>query len=331
LAFKFTDKIYCFKQFKALQGLFFLREASLLRATAILKEHGFSVESFAHSNACFDLVAKRPDLTLVLKVFNNIDSLREEHAAELRKIAAVFNATVLVVGEKTKAFSLKKGVLYERLGLTALNLKSLSELLEERFPSVKYFKGKNIVELDSKKLRQKRKELGLTLQELAKKIDSTVESVHRYEKGATASLNTAEKLEDALDANLVQKINLFEEQKIARKSEKKVFDEEFDDKALGKVHDLGVKMAVFKHTPFKAYAKPSDSLLIGKAEVKHGIEKKAAELSKTKKAFQGTPVIISKELRFTQFSHIPVVGEEELDSLSKFKDLMKLIRERERP
>ncbi len=308
-----------------------MRETTILRAIALLKEHGFAVESFAHSNACFDLVAKRPDLTLVLKVFNNIDALREEHAAELRKIAAVFNATVLVIGEKSKAFSLRKGVLYERLGLTALSLASLGEMLKEHFPSIKYFKGKSIVELDAKKLREKRKQLGLTLQQLAEKIDSSVESVHRYEKGASASLSTAEKLEDALDTSLVNKINLFEEHRIAKRQEEELFEDNFEDRALGKVHDLGVKLALFRHSPFKACAQPSDSLFIGKAAVKQDLERRAVQLAKTKRAFHGTPLIISRQLKYRRVSQIPVVAEEELDSLNKFKDLMKLIRERESP
>ncbi|MFA4855999.1 MAG: helix-turn-helix domain-containing protein, partial [archaeon] len=246
-----------------------------------------------------------------------------------RKIAALFNATVLVVGEKTKAFSLKKGVLYERLGLVSMNLASLKELLDEQFPSVKYFKGKSIVELDSKKLRERRKQLGLTLQELADKIESTVESVHRYEKGASASLNAAEKLEDALSASLVTKINLFEEQALLREKEEGLFEESFEDETLGKVHDLGVKVAVFRHAPFKAYTSPGDSVLIGKAVAAQGIQKKAKELSRAKEALQGQPLIISKEFKFRHVAEIPVVAEEELDSLSKFKDLMKLIKERE--
>jgi len=307
-----------------------LRETIILRTAALLKEHGFSVESFVHGNSCFDLVAKRPDLTLVLKVFNNIDALREEHAAELRKIAAVFNATVLVVGEKTKAFRLHKGVLYERLGLTALNLQGLQQLLSQNFPSVKYFKGKSIVELDAEKLRERRKQLGLTLQQLAEKIDSTVESIHRYEKGATASLNTAEKLEDALAVNLVKKINLFETQPADAGREKGLFDEDIEDKALEKVHELGVKVAVFRHSPFNAFAQPGDSILIGKADASQELQRKAGELVKTKKAFQGKPIIISKELRFRQVSRVPIVAEKELDSLSGFKDLMRLIKERER-
>lgn len=305
-----------------------MRETILLRAIALLKERGFSVESFLHSNACFDLVAKRPNLTIVLKAFNNVDALREEHAIELRKISDLFNATVLVLGEKSKAFSLKKGILYERYGLTALSLSSFKDLLDERFPSIKYFKGKSIVELDSKKLREKRMAMGLTLKTLAERIDSSVESVHRYEKGASASLNAAEKLEDVLATSLVKKINLFEEE-AGKKPGKELFEESFEDRALEKVHDLGVKVAVFKHTPFRAYAQPSDSLLIEKATAKKDFERKAESLMKTKKVFDGTPLIITKELKYTRVSKIPIVAEEELDSLSKFKDLMKLIRERE--
>ncbi len=306
-----------------------MRETLLLKTTALIKEHGFAVESFAHSNACFDIVAKRPNMTLVLKVFNNIDALREEHAAELRKIAAVFNATVLIIGEKSKVFFLKKGVLYERLGLTALSLPSLGGLLAEHFPSVKYFKGKSIVELDAEKLKERRKEMGLTLQQLASKIGSTIESIHRYEKGVSTSLNTAEKLEDILNTSLVKKINLFEEQKLERGKEKQLFEESFEDSALEKVHDLGVKVAVFKHAPFKAVAHPSDFLVIGKATARQGIAKKAEELAKAKEAFKGKPIIISQEFKYRQVANIPIVAEEELDSLNKFKDLMKLIKERE--
>ena len=63
--------------------------------------------------------------------------------------------------------------------------------------------------------------------------------------------------------------------------------------------------------------------------IKKDFERKAESLMKTKKVFDGTPLIITKELKYTRVSKIPIVAEEELDSLSKFKDLMKLIRERE--
>ncbi|MBN2067773.1 MAG: helix-turn-helix domain-containing protein [Candidatus Diapherotrites archaeon] len=307
-----------------------MRETIILKAIALLREHGFSVESFLHSNACFDLVAKRPGLTLVLKAFNNIDGLREEHAAELRKIASLFNATVLVIGEKSKAFSLKTGILYERYGLAALSLGSFKGLLNEKFPSVRYFKGKSIVELDNEKLREKRKQLGLTLQELAERLDTTVESVHRYEKGATASLSTAEKLEDALATNLIKKIDLFAAEKPSQAEIKGFYSEQIDDEALGKVHDLGVSIALFRHSPFRAYSSPKEGLLIGKGVKKLEIRKRAVELGKAKDVFKAKPLIIAHEARYKQVDHIPIVAEEELGSLGKFKDLMHLIKEREK-
>ncbi len=307
-----------------------MRETILLRAIALLKENGFDVEGFLHSNACFDLVAKRPDLTLVVKVFNNIDAMREEHAAELRKIASLFNATVLILGEKSKAFALSNGVLYERYGLAALNIDSFKGLLAERFPSVRYFKGKSIVELDKEKLRQRRKQLGLTLQQLAEQVESTVESIHRYEKGATASLSMAEKLEDALATALIKKIDLFAAAQPSEKEIKGFYSEHIDDRALEQVHELGIKIALFKHAPFKAYSSPAESLLIGK--VSHGMEikRKAIDLEKTKKVFKAEPFIIAKDKKVKRFEQIPIIAEEELSTLSKFRDLMQLIRERER-
>ncbi len=302
----------------------------MLRAIALLKENGFAVDSFLHSNACFDLVAKRPDLTLVVKVFNNIDAMREEHAAELRKIASLFNATVLILGEKSKAFALSNGVLYERYGLAALNIDSFKGLLAERFPSVRYFKGKSIVELDKEKLRQRRKQLGLTLEQLAAQIDSTIESVHRYEKGASASLAAAEKLEDALSTNLIKKIDLFAAEKPSEREIKEMYHEHIDDKALAQVHDLGISITLFKHAPFKAYSNAAEGLLIGKAGQKIEIKRKAIDLRKTKKVFKVLPFIIAKDKKVKRFEQIPIIAEEELSTLSKFRDLMQLIRERER-
>jgi len=307
-----------------------LRETIILRAIALLKEKGFMVEHFPHSNACFDLAARRADSALVVKVFNNIDALREEHAGELRKIAVLFNAAALIIGEKSKAFGLRDSVLYERHGIMALSLRSFRDLLEQKFPAVRYFKGKEIVELDSQQLRSRRKEMGLTLSELAEKIGSTIESVYRYEKGASTSLATAEKLEDALDTVLVRQINLLQMERGKKGAGEKFYGGPIGDEALEKVRDLGVEMAFFNHAPFRAYSQPSEGLLIGRGKQKACLEAKALELGKARRVLKGKPVIITQETRFSRIAEVPVVSEEELGTLSKFKDLMKLIREREK-
>ncbi len=303
-----------------------MREMILGKLISVLQRKGFAVTSFIHSNICFDLIAKSPTLTLIIKVYSNIDAIRAGQGRELKKVADIFNATALIVGGKTKAFSLNDGIIYERYDIPVLTINSLKELLEEKIPAVRYFKGRNIVELDGNKLREHRKRLGLTLEELAEKLGLTAESIHRYEKGASTSLGTAERLEEILKTDLVKGINLFEE----RGKEGKVYDEEFNDRILEKVHDLGLKLAVFEHAPFKAYSKPKESLLIQKGKKRPEIERKALQLKKTKSIFDSDSLIIAEKYRYKSAGEIPVIKEEELDSLSRYRDLRKLIKEREK-
>ena len=132
-----------------------MREAILAKTIELLKQKGFSVESFLQSNSCFDIAAKKGSLTFAIKVLENIDSLREEQCSELKKMSGLFNAVSLVIGEKTKAFRLKENEVYERYGIKVMNLPGFENLLEGVFPSIKYFKGKKIVELDSEELRKR--------------------------------------------------------------------------------------------------------------------------------------------------------------------------------
>ncbi|MDD5148179.1 MAG: helix-turn-helix domain-containing protein, partial [Candidatus ainarchaeum sp.] len=298
-----------------------MREVLLMRTIALLKEKGFVVESFLQTHSCFDIAARRHGLLFVAKVLNNIDALREEQAFELKRIAGLFNAIAIVIGEKSKAFTLRENSVYERYGLNVLSFRGFSELLEKNLPSVKYFKGREIVELDSEKLRKRRKEMGFTLEELAEKLDSTTESVHRYEKGANVSLGKAEALEDILGVNLIKKIDLFEEQE----KPKELFDKKIEDEGLEKIHDLGVELAVFSHAPFRATAR-KETLIIGKGNSRIEIVKKAVELSHARHVFSSSPMIIAKESRQKTIGHVPVIEEEELQSISRFNELEELIR-----
>lgn len=303
-----------------------MREFILAKAASLLESKGFEVSSFIHTNSCFDLAARRSSLTILLKVFENVDALREEHAFELKKLVKLFNAVVLILGSKTKAFSLRRGAIYERYGLPVVSIDSFKDILEERLPSVRSFKGKEIVELSAEKLRQRRKELGLTLNELASRIDSTVESIHRYEKGHATSLAVAEKLEKALNTKLVKRIDLFREQQPEVES---LFDEFIPDKALEKVHDLGLKLALFKHAPFKAGSQPSESLVISKGSSRQEVKRKAMQLRKTSTALDARGMVIASKTKIKAVQHIPIVEEQELTTLSRFKDLMQLLKERE--
>ncbi|PIN98883.1 MAG: hypothetical protein COT90_02180 [Candidatus Diapherotrites archaeon CG10_big_fil_rev_8_21_14_0_10_31_34] len=315
-----------------------MREMLLMKAISFLKTQGFNVSTFMETNSCFDLVANRSDLKLVVKVYSNIDGFRKEQAEELQKIAKAFEAIILIIGEKTKAFTLKKGIVYERHLIPAMTFTTFVSIFDTVVPSVKYFKGKSIVGLDSDKLREKRDEFDLTLEELAKKTGITKESLYRLEHGFNTSIETAKKLEKLLKADLILEKNLLDDFVQTRKqtfSEKfdqkeKVFDEKFDDASLEKIHSLGLDVIEFKHAPFKAFGTKKEFLLIDKGKEKSDLTKKALVLEKTKAVFDSHSLILTKKFNLEKISSTTIMQEEELDSYSKANDLMKEIKKREK-
>ena len=310
-----------------------MREMLLMKAISFLKTQGFNVSTFMETNSCFDLVANRSDLKLVVKVYSNIDGFRKEQAEELEKIAKAFEAVVLIIGEKTKAFTLKKGVVYERHSIPSMTYSTFVSIFDTVVPSIKYFKGKSIVGLDSDRLREKRDDLDLTLEELAKKTGITKESLYRLEHGFSTSLETAKKLEKLLKADLILEKNLLEDFVENRKNkdkEEKVFDENFDDASLEKIHSLGLDVIEFKHAPFKAFGTKKEFLLIDKGKEKSDLTKKALVLEKTKAVFDSHSLILTKKFNLERISSTPILEEQELDSYSKANELMKEIKKREK-
>lgn len=304
-----------------------MREVLLSKTAELLLKKGFRIGSFIHSNTCFDFIAKSEAMTLLVKVFSNIDAIRQEQAGELKRIAGMLNANAVVVGEKTKVFMLEDGTAYERYGLPVLSLKTFSDVLEEKTIGTKYFKGREVVEIDAEKMKKRRAALGLSLGELAERAGSSMESMYRYEKGENASFEVAQKLEKVLGASVAKGVQLFEK---PLQNKDYFFDSEFSDEALSKMHDLGLKLAVFEHAPFKAYSEFEDSLLIARGFRRQEIKKKAYELKKAKYVVKSEPFIVAKEFNKKKVGEIPVLEEGELDSFSSAKDLVKEIKERRR-
>lgn len=301
----------------------------LMRTISFLKTQGFNVSTFFDSNSCFDLVADRSDLKLVIKVYSNIDGFRKEQAEEMKKIGELFNAIVLVIGEKTKAFTLKKGIVYERHGIPSMDYQTFTSIFDTAVPSMKFFKGKTIVELESDKLKEKRNELDYTLEELARRTGITKESLYRLEHGFKTSLDTAKKLEKLLKADLILEKNLLEEFALS-KPKKEVFENHFDDSSLEKIHSLGLDIIEFKHAPFRAFGTKKEFLLIDKGKEKSELQKKALVLEKTKAVFDSHSLIITKKFSLDKIESTPIIQEEELDSYSKANQLMKEIKKREK-
>ena len=299
------------------------REEMLRKILSSLKKNYFYVSTFFGSNTCFDFISKSGKKTLLIKVYDNIDSIRKEQGEELKKLANVLGGTCIIIGNKSKVFNLKEQTVYFRYGIPTLTLKTFEHVLDQEIPKMKYFKGKYIVDIDFEELKKKREELNLSLGELAEKIGVASDTLHRYEKGASTSLETAKKLEHELDEDLVLDVDIFKYKPIIDE-----FDDQPQERLLERVHDLGVKMAVFKHTPFRAYGTNDQGIFISTSKGNFDIPKKALELKKASAIIKSDSIIVTREYKYDSYDGVPILNETDLETISKLKDLKKLIEER---
>ena len=294
-------------------------------AVAALRMARFSVTTFLDSNTCFDIIARNQTGTLLIKVYENIDSVRKEQADELFKLGQVLNASCTILGAKTKVFGMQDGTVYFRYGIPAITLETFEKALRNESPNSRYFKGKYIVDMDSNALRRKRDEMKLSLQELAQKVGVASETLYRFEHGASTTEDTAKRIGHELKGDFTKKFEVF-----GHGTERKKIDEVPDERLLEKVRELGVKMALFEHAPFNAFGEVERGLLISTGKGNADIPKKAGELSKTSKVIGSDSLIITKEYKRKSVGGILVLEESDLETISKVKDLRKLIEEREK-
>src|SRR5512136_3017935 len=112
----------------------------------------------------FDLVARRGETLLIIKVLSNIDSLSEDVAQELRALAYLLKATPLLIGEKNGVNTLEDDVVYFRFGIQTVTATTLKNHVVSEIPVQAYAApGGLYVNLDQVKIRRLRQEQNISL------------------------------------------------------------------------------------------------------------------------------------------------------------------------
>lgn len=167
----------------------------------ILEKAGFEVTDLVETKPrCFEIIAKREENILLVKVLYNIDSLKPEIAEDMKSLSILLNASPIIIGERFKFSYLDRGVVYNRYDLPVINTATLYDLIIDRIPPVIYSApGGYYVKLDSEKIRDVWENLGISLGVLAKELGISRRGVKKYEEGVDTSVENALKLEDLLE------------------------------------------------------------------------------------------------------------------------------------
>ncbi len=334
------------------------RENVLHEIDNLLKSYDFKTSDI-YDRSCFDLLARKDNILIILKILVNIDSLTAQQAEELSKIAGTFLASPIIIGLKSKHNLLEEDVVYERHEIPVITPQTLCNIIvNDIHPEIFAKRGGYYVKIDGKLLRQLRESQNLSLKELADMSHVSRETIYRYEQGNSQTYpETALMIEEVLQNPITLSFNLLESEK--HNSLDKKIQEPIE------LIKLGYDVKSSKKTPFDAISESTEnSKEIQKLQEK--LENKLDEIEKIRaeinKKTQENNILITNlergrsentlnnianktqdissvtgydalfvlenEHKTENIKKIPAIYTWELKEMTNIDDLLKLIKER---
>lgn len=309
------------------------RESLLLQVLDVMERENFEIsEMCSAGGACFDIFARRNVFLLFLKVLKNIDSISEGYAREISSIGNIMCASPLIVGKKTRNCDMEDGVVYGRYSIPAVTVDTFEDiLLEGTLPMIFTARGGYYVKIDGALLHEIRRQRGLSLGDIAKKVGVSRRSVHKYENEDTCmTLKTAQRLEEFLDESLARPINLFFIPKMSNFADE--LHDEFERNALKTLMELGFEVYPIKKAPFNALTKEEGDVMITKLTKTSpkGVSKSAKIIkSISDTANTGAFFVMDTRTKFKKNIHgIPAIKKEELEKIDDTDELLDVLKNR---
>ena len=290
-----------------------MRQNLLTKTMNVLEEFNFDILVYLHS--CLDIAAQKKSLIFLIKILENIDGFRKEHADELKKLGFCFNGCPLLVGETTKMYKMKDGVLYERYNIPSITLETFKNSLAGFYPEKIYSKGRMIAEIDGDELRRIRDKKKVSMEELAEEINLTKESIYLYEKERMrVKYEIAKRIENFLNTELIKKPEFFEPVRKIPISRVKA------DKVRDKLILFDFDVVSFNKLNFDLVASdPKNKVVVREDLARH--PEKIVNFSAFFKTFLA--FISDKGI-----GDVPIIKKQELGEIESKKEFLKVLRER---
>ncbi|MEM3341795.1 MAG: helix-turn-helix domain-containing protein [Thermoplasmata archaeon] len=238
------------------------RYSDLLQAVRlVMKKAGFCINSEADTDAiAFDIIGRRDNLLLIIRVLVALEALRKNNAVELLVLGKILNASPLIVCERNQKGPLPEGVIFTRNAVPVISFKTFSEyLLEGVPPAVFASSGGYYVKIDSNLMRERRTALGYSYGAVAEAAGVSRKAVQMYEEGMCPTLEIALKLEEFLNTDLILEIDPFNYDVGA--AETSLDDspklEDFEKDIFSHVKKIGFDNTFVPRCPFRAVSTPS--------------------------------------------------------------------------
>ena len=312
------------------------RDQVLLQINKLLSNYGFETSNI-YDRSCFDMVARRELLLLLLKVFINVDGLSNIHAQEIKKLAQTFLGSPLIIGLKSKTEPLEEDVVYERHGIPVIAPETLRNMVvDEVYPEVLADRGGYYVPIDGNVIKEIREKENLSLKDLANLAHVSRETIYKYEHGIVrACPETAMILEDILNIKITLSINLFKTPELNPESDNEIVKDAQEPKELVK---LGFGVINTQRTPFDAIARANfthsenDNTLLTNLEKKRNkqvLKKMAVNVKDLSDVTQSEAVfILENKHKMECIEGIPVIHTWEMDEIENCREFLRILKEK---
>ena len=309
------------------------REDLINTTRAVLAKAGFDISSILNLRSiCFDLVGRKDDTLLIIKVLSNIDAFSRDNAEEMKVLAEALKATPLLIGESSSSGPLEPGIVYSRFKIPIISNETLADhLLDEVPPIIFAAPGGLYVKIDSDLLKDIRETNGISLGTLAETAGVSRRTIQMYESGMGAMIDAALRLEEFLKVPIIEPINPFE-----YKGDKDTEKHEMSGKErtgsvpLNRLLDIGFAITPVTKSPFEAISRSRQTIILTGL----GIEEErlvqkamiASEISKI--AGKHSLIIVEKKRTADSIDFTAVVTTEELKKIDDQDELTDLVMSR---
>jgi len=292
-----------------------------------LDEAGYSVSEVDSEDYCLEIVAKKGNIKLLIKTLLNVDSERRETADDLRKLAASFSASPLIIGSRMQNGIIEEGALYERFGVNVINPATFREAaLNGTLPIVYSKRGGLYVKIDGDALKRHRAAQGMSLGNLASKIGVSRKAVYEYEREQMgATLATVAKIEEVIKANVITGINIFAWTPFVA-TDFKPPTSEVARQLHNKLREIGCKAMGFNYAPIDVHMHDADVGFLTNEHLRDAeLERKVDNAVHVGKILGMAPILVTKE-RCHLENDITTIKIDEISCIKKKRDLESLLR-----
>jgi putative transcriptional regulator len=309
----------------------------LVKIREFLGRAGFAVsDPYMMRLPGFDLVARRDETLLIIKVLANIDALSEDVARELRALAYLLKATPLLIGEKNGLSSLEDDVVYFRFGIQVVTVSTLRNHVLEETPVRAYAApGGLYVNLDQEKIRRLRKEKNISLGAFARHVRVSRRTVQMYEEGMSARVDIVDRIEELFEQPVSSPIDLLKPLKVSTEmlpsfQKEKQHMKEFQHEVFSLLQKVGYKIIPMDRCPFEALSKEHEKILLTCVqEYNRNLAKKAHIMSSISKITERQAVVFTdKDVSKKNVEGTPIIVKKELKKIRDPEDVFALILER---